>query len=205
MAARQDTPAAGARERAAAVAREAFDGYAPQSTAALACRAGCSFCCRSLLVEASPPEIFALAARIDALPAARRADVQARIRAADDATRGLSVAQRVAARVPCPLLEDDRCSVYDSRPLSCRAAVSLDAGACESSFNGVPAKVPMPRAFMDALGDSVRGLGAALARIGLPLRGYELNAALRVAVETKDAATRWQAGEDVFAPAEVRR
>lgn len=187
------------------IAQDAFAGYAPRSAEPLACRAGCSFCCRSLRVEASPPEIFALAARIDEFPAARREAALGRIRAADDATRGLSAAQRIAARVPCPLLENDRCSVYDSRPLSCRAAVSLDAGACESSFEGTPTAVPVPRVFWDALGESVRSLGAALARVGLPLRAYELNAALRIAVETRDARARWAAGEDIFAPAEAGR
>jgi Fe-S-cluster containining protein len=187
------------------ITQDAFAGYAPKSAAPIACRAGCSFCCRSLRVSVSPPEIFALAACIDALPAAGREATLARIRAADDATRGLSVAQRTAARIPCPLLENDRCSVYDSRPLSCRAAVSLDAGACQSSFEGRPTPVPVPRAFWDALGESVRSLGAALARIGLPLRAYELNAALRIAVETQNAPARWAAGEDIFAPAQDER
>jgi len=187
------------------IAQQAFAGYAPKSAEKLACRAGCSFCCRALRVEASPPEIFALAAQIDSLPAAQREATLARIRAADNATRGLSAAQRGAARIPCPLLEDDRCSVYDSRPLSCRAAVSLDAGACKSSFEGTPAAVPMPRVFWEALGESVRRLGAALAQAGLPLRAYELNAALRIAVETRDAPARWAAREDIFAPAEAGR
>ena len=186
------------------IAQRAFAGYAPRSAEPLACRAGCSFCCRSPQVEASSPEIFALAARIDALPAAQREAMLARVRAADDATRGLSAAQRAAARIPCPLLENDRCSVYESRPLSCRAAVSLDAGACQSSFEGTPIPVPVPRVFWEALGESVRSLGAALAAAGLPLRAYDLNAALRIAVETPDAPARWAAGEDIFAPAETR-
>ena len=139
------------------------------------------------------------------LPAAQRETTLARIRTADDATRGLSVAQRSAAKIPCPLLEADRCSVYDTRPLSCRAAVSLDAGACQSSFAGAPVPVPMPRVFWEALGESVRGLGAALAKAGLPLRTYDLNAALRIAVETPDAPARWAAGEDIFASAETGR
>jgi hypothetical protein len=187
------------------IAQRAFADFAPAGGESLACRAGCSFCCRALLVEASPPEVFALAAHIDALPAARRTAAVARIRAADDATRGLTVAQRIAARVPCPLLVDDRCSVYEVRPLSCRAAVSLDADACKNSFEGRPTPVNFPRSFVDALGHGVRSIGEGLARLGLTLRGYELNAALRIAVETKDAPARWAKGEDIFAPAEIRR
>jgi Fe-S-cluster containining protein len=187
------------------IARQAFAGYAPGSAETLACRAGCSFCCRSPRVEASPPEVFALAARLDAMPAAQREAIHMRIRDADDRTRGLNVAQRMAARVPCPLLENEQCSVYEVRPLSCRAAVSLDAGACQKSYEGTPTPVPLPRVFLEALGESVRGLSATLARLGLPLRGYELNAALRVAIETKDAPARWAAGEDIFAAAEEKR
>jgi hypothetical protein len=186
------------------IAQQAFAGYAPQSPEPLACRAGCSFCC-SLMIEATAPEVLVLAARVDAMPPAQREATRARIRAADDRTRGLDITQRVAARIPCPLLENDRCSVYDVRPLSCRAAVSLDAAACKSSFEGTPTPVPTPRVFLDALGASVRGLATSLARLGLPLRGYELNAALRIAIETEDAPARWAAGEDIFAPAETAR
>lgn len=187
------------------LAQQVFAGYAPRSAEPLACRAGCSFCCRSLRVDVSPPEIFVLAAHIDAMPAAQREAIHARIRLADDKTRGLNAAQRMAARVPCPLLENDRCGAYEARPLSCRAAVSLDAGACQKSYEGTPTPVPLPRVFMDALGESVRGLAAALGRAGLPLRGYELNAALRIAIETPDAPARWAAGEDIFAPSETGR
>lgn len=191
-----------------AVAQQALDSYAPKAApeaADIACRAGCSFCCRSLLIEISVPEALALAETIKAMPEPHRAATIARVRDADDRTRGLTMLQRMQARVACPLLQNDRCSAYDSRPLSCRAAVSLDANACEQSFAGTPTPVPVPRAYWDALGVSVNALGAALAARGLPLRSYEFNAALRIAIETEDAAGRWAGGEDIFAPAQCAR
>jgi hypothetical protein len=185
--------------------RQALDGYAPKpplGAASIACRAGCSFCCRSLRIEVSAPEALGVAEAINAMPEPQRAATLARVRDAEDRTRGMTTAQRVQARVPCPLLQDDRCSVYDARPLSCRAAVSLDAAACEQSFAGIPTPIPMPRAYWEALGVSVNALGAALVAHGMPPRSYEFNAAVRIAVETNDAAARWAAGEDFFAPAQ---
>jgi hypothetical protein len=189
-------------------ARQAADRYAPKpppDAADIACRAGCSFCCRSPLIEVAVPEALTLAETIKAMPEPQRAATIARVRDADDRSRGLTMAQRLQARIACPLLQDDRCSVYDARPLSCRAAVSLDAAACERSFAGTPTPIPMPRAYWEALGASVNALGQAFAAHGMPLRSYEFNAALRIALEMDDAAARWAAGEDIFAPAQATR
>jgi hypothetical protein len=193
--------------RAAALqnaARRALDDYAPEAppdAANIACRAGCSFCCRSPLIEVSAPEVLGVAEAIKAMPELQRAETIARVRAADDRTRNRTIAQRAQVRIACPLLQNDRCSVYDARPLSCRAAVSLDAAACERSFGGTPTPIPSPRAYWEALGATLNALGAALAAHGMPLHIYEFNAALRIALDTDEPAERWAAGEDIFASA----
>src|SRR5690606_35956243 len=42
-------------------------------------------------------------------------------------------AQWPVTLLPCPLLEDERCSIYPVRPFVCRSVTSYDAGACEAS------------------------------------------------------------------------
>lgn len=72
----------------------------------LACRSGCSACCRVEL-EVSQVEAEALREALAALDA----EVRSRL------------AERAHARSPgdpCVMLEDDRCVVYDARPLVCR-------------------------------------------------------------------------------------
>ena len=78
----------------------------------LACRAGCSGCCRHHL------SVFAVEAEearaaIEILPAQVRASVEGQAR---------EVIKREARGEPvaCPLLVNDRCSIYESRPMICR-------------------------------------------------------------------------------------
>jgi len=78
----------------------------------LACRAGCSGCCHHHL------SVFAVEAEtvrtaIEELPTQVRARVEAQAR---------EVIKREAhgEAVTCPLLIDDCCSIYQSRPLICR-------------------------------------------------------------------------------------
>jgi Fe-S-cluster containining protein len=78
----------------------------------LTCRAGCSGCCQHHL------SVFAVEAEearaaIDAMPPELRGRVEEQAR---------DVIEREARGLPvtCPLLIDDRCSIYPSRPLICR-------------------------------------------------------------------------------------
>jgi Fe-S-cluster containining protein len=78
----------------------------------LVCRAGCSGCCHHHL------SVFAVEAD----------EIRRAIEAASDQTRARIEAQARAVierealgeEVACPLLLDDRCSIYESRPLICR-------------------------------------------------------------------------------------
>lgn len=78
----------------------------------LVCRAGCSGCCHHHL------SVFAVEAAtvreaVEALPESLRARLQQQAREVLELeTRG--------ERVACPMLINDRCSIYESRPLICR-------------------------------------------------------------------------------------
>src|SRR2546426_7210761 len=78
----------------------------------LVCRAGCSGCCHHHL---SVFEVEAVVVReaVAALPA----EIRERIR-----HQAREVREREARGEPvaCPLLLDDRCAIYSSRPLICR-------------------------------------------------------------------------------------
>jgi hypothetical protein len=47
------------------------------------------------------------------------------------AIAGLAPPARYAKGLPCPLLEDQRCSIYDDRPETCRSYLSLSRARCE--------------------------------------------------------------------------
>ncbi len=71
----------------------------------LACRPGCSGCCRHLTL--SWVEGFALAEAVRALPAEAADEIRSR-------------AGSSSASSPCPLLADGLCLLYASRPIICR-------------------------------------------------------------------------------------
>ena len=71
----------------------------------IACRSGCSGCCRHITL--SWVEAVALATSLAALPSAEVEEIRHRAR-----TASLDGA--------CPLLTDDRCALYRSRPIICR-------------------------------------------------------------------------------------
>jgi len=78
----------------------------------LVCRAGCAGCCHHHL------SVFAVEAEearaaIDTLPAPIRARVE-------EQAREVIKLEARGERVACPLLVDDRCSIYESRPVICR-------------------------------------------------------------------------------------
>jgi Fe-S-cluster containining protein len=78
----------------------------------LVCRAGCSGCCHHHL------SVFAVEAEearaaIEILPASIRANVEKQ-------AREVIKLEAQGKPVTCPLLVDNRCSIYESRPLICR-------------------------------------------------------------------------------------
>lgn len=160
----------------------------------VSCSPGCAACCRHL-VPVSPVEAVALAEAVAALPADRRDAVRRRFAAAvarmeelgmldPSAPRGRYALQSAAppgaptwedvslryfaASIPCPLLEDERCSVYEERPLPCREyCVTTPPELC-ATLDPAVETVDRPA----HLGDTLSAACAILARLphgGLPL------------------------------------
>lgn len=166
--------------------------HAVEQGVALACRPGCSHCCRAR-VEASPPEVFRIASALRALPADTLAALVARMRVH---RAGAGDAKRWQDRPPCPFLEDDLCAIYPLRPSACRRAHSLDALQCAASASEVPQSLKI-LAGVEALSQGVAG---AYADVGLDARGHELVSAVLVALDDAEAAARWHAGGAPFPP-----
>jgi Fe-S-cluster containining protein len=173
-------------------------------TQEIACRAGCAWCC-SLFVSATAPEILQIA---DYLRATYSADDLAALRERlvqrVKQLQGKTAEQRSAARLPCVLLMNNRCSVYPVRPLACGSWTSTDAKRCEESWRHRWAKtITANQMQLWLYGGVMLGLSEGLAASGLASEQLDLTAALRIALDTPDAAARWLAGEPIFAPARI--
>jgi len=171
---------------------------------AIACRAGCAWCC-SLFVSATAPEIIQIADYLRATrPASELAALHEHLLERELLLAGKTAEQRSAARLPCVLLENQRCSVYPVRPLACGSWTSTDAQRCEESWRRHWAvTITANQMQMWLYGGVMLGLREGLEAYGLASEQLDLTTALRIALDTPDAAERWLAGEPIFADARV--
>jgi hypothetical protein len=197
-------------ERAMSGTSQLVDGLLARAPVGeLACRAGCGHCCHQV-VGATAPEALAI---YEHLRTTRTPDelaqVVTRIREAEERSRGLTSEERTSPELPCPFLEEERCTVYEVRPLACRGKTSLDAAACERTLRDpearaaylegsltVPCYVEPLRAFHAV----TAGMQLALHELhGLRTAPLELKAAMRILVDDPEGVPeRWLAGEDPF-------
>jgi hypothetical protein len=161
----------------------------------IACKKGCSSCCH-IWVSVSAPEALSIAKIVKQ----RGLAAIEKVRSTHEATKDYDFVSRGEHPFPCPLLENDTCSIYDARPKSCRFASSIDAEICARSYINISNEdIPMPAMHVFGRDRYTMVMAAALRDAGLRHQAYEFNAALVRALEIDDAEQRWLAGEDVFA------
>ncbi len=168
----------------------------------LACAAGCSYCCHSSTVHASTPEILRIASWLkEHRTADELAELQARSKEAAARIAPLDLGGRAREKVACPLLDSasGRCSVYDVRPISCRAYHSGSVEACKRAHDEGEANpiLPIDPPLFQVAHAHAFGMMTALASEGLDTGPYDLTAALPVVLES-DLDERWLAGEKVL-------
>jgi Fe-S-cluster containining protein len=156
----------------------------------IACKTGCTFCCRLPIVMTDVPTVFRLGFQVaSGLPHETMVTVATSMNNADR---------------PCIFLVDDACSVYADRPIVCRSYNAFDAGACaEGRFlsageelTGIGLGDPWPYGVGAAIQD---GMASGLASLGIDARQVPMVPALRMLASDIDAAERWLRGEPAFA------
>ena len=162
----------------------------------IACRIGCSYCCY-IRVHLTPMELIFLVDSIQSNFSENEIEaLKNRLDSTDQITHDMTDEERGRAKIPCPLLVDNRCSAYEARPLECRGYNSTNVEACRQAFNNydtwdVPIFSPQYLAF--------KNTQAALARAtNNSVELLELTTALRIALNDDTAIDRWLAGENTF-------
>jgi Fe-S-cluster containining protein len=172
-----------------------------QTEVKLACARGCSYCCH-LRVEIRPHDAFVLAQHIQAtFDSAKRAAAVSRIEETLRRIEALTPEQHVRAGIPCALLEEGVCSVYEGRPATCRKYYSVSVETCRNAYDNTAA--PLTGEIED---EEVRMAGNAIAlgyAKGLEDAGYdatlyELHFALHAALTNPKAEKRYRQGKRPF-------
>ncbi len=176
--------------------QEAANGRQPD------CREGCCHCCYQV-ASVTPLEAIAIFEYIST--SFTTADLQ-RVRGASREyhAKMAGLAPDEYRAEPCPLLENDRCSVHADRPAACRGFFSYDVNACiarreTSTYSAAPLAIP-PLHITDAF---MAGQMSALSGKELATEYLILGSALHVLFEQDRVAERFFAGEDVFAAARM--
>ena len=193
----RNTKTASRATKAAALIDQVFDLTVrklplAQRHPALACTEGCTFCCHNV-VMATAPEIFLAA---NALRTGHGQAFAAAVRGRCDAVLS---ARAAGARPPCPLLENERCSVYAARPAVCRKHTSFAVSACRNEHAGHPSSIPI-RSFDQKVFECCAVALITGMRLWDGRRGsvFELSGGLPVALDDPAAERKWLSGEDVF-------
>lgn len=195
-------------EKAAAFAENmAQQGRHPLSPP-VACADKCSWCCNQQ-VRATAPEIFRIVRHLDDPDLQqRRAATVARLQQLDKATRGLSAQGRARIPKPCAFLVDNRCSIYEVRPMACAEYTSYDVGVCkrwhrlgQRGTGGPVHEKARLLAFTSVQAGMVRALTNAAPQADSAW--LELTAAVVDALKTPDAEASWLRGEPIFAAAHL--
>jgi Fe-S-cluster containining protein len=162
------------------------------------CRAGCTSCCY-LMVQGTPYEVLAIARHLLATKTpAEIESLKQRLQAVAEVPPDPVL--RLEAKMPCALLEDGRCSVYEHRPSVCRMTLSQSRAACDSCLQKGSGSIP----YIDQPGKIAAamqmGIDHALrTRRNLATEGAELSRALLIALRDPEGTlTLWREGKDPF-------
>lgn len=165
-----------------------------------ACRERCTACC-FLHVVASPMEVLAIAqAAHDKLSTNQLSELRRKIDEHLSTTADLNAAERQRIRLACPLLEQERCSLYEHRPNSCRGWNSLDKSVCDADLANPDSHLETPLNLGQYIiaGRVVEGMSAACRSLHLEHHTLDFVRGLKIALDDPAAAKDWRAGADVF-------
>jgi Fe-S-cluster containining protein len=161
----------------------------------LACAVGCTFCCHQY-VGLSMPELAILTKFIQSnFKAAQITRLIGRLNEVASATKGMGQFERAASKIDCPLLDQTsrQCSIYATRPLTCRGMHSLDRDACEAddATPGQNHPIPQYESHKSIVQSIAIGLQLGLAENDIEPEELELTSALLQALTGPGAIDHW--------------
>lgn len=164
------------------------------------CEKGCHYCCH-LRVSTDGATILALAEHIRLTRNPKEgAALIAKLDAFDEESKKIDPANIAFTPRLCPLNEDGLCTVYEARPLSCRAWHSQSLAACKHGFeaNHRHSRIPLDGRRMDLKHVYDAALTDGLAAAGFDMKELELAPALAIALRDAVTAEQYAKSGGVF-------
>jgi Fe-S-cluster containining protein len=177
----------------------AYDAAPAEAKASVACRAGCGTCCHVPVgVQAHEVLLAAEFVQLNFSPEELEG-VIARTAAHRAAFAGKSMSERAALKIPCTLLRDGSCSIYEARPEACRSHHSRNLEGCYTNLNSgvdlVDVLIPEIRGRMFAV---MLGTDQGVVEAGFDGRAYDFGSALHEALTDSLCAARWMQRKPTF-------
>lgn len=171
----------------------------------IACAAGCAWCCHEPL-QVSPLDAISVAdyLRRHGRSAAPLEEYRARL----ESEFGYQRERLKACFWACPFLDvgERLCSLYEARPVICRAFHSLEVATCERRVREARPErsVPMHLNLMGFVGLPMEGAHRALKELSVQLSPVVLGPAVALLLNDFESVTRdWIQGQDVFRGVQV--
>jgi Fe-S-cluster containining protein len=181
--------------------------YFQKEQGAIACQAGCNFCCH-LRVMVYPHEAIALHRHLrSSLPAQQAQLVRERLKSnALRLTQGQAGSDGASEpRTACAFLIGGQCSVYEVRPAACAGYHSLSREACErdhqaagsAAADAIPSEgIPQSQAMRHVALSLDEGLRVGLNTAGLSSSQVELQTGVAALLAEPALIGRWRAGRE---------
>jgi len=159
------------------------DEYRP----ALHCKKGCSYCCCKPGVLTTIPELLRILDHVrSTFRTNELSELNDRARRYATQIEGRNFNDPTDQSVPCPLLVDGCCSVYEVRPLVCRGYNSTSVDACRNAHEDSTARVPIFAVLKDVTDGATVGAAQCLEAAGFNDSLVDLGSALQIALAAGD-------------------
>ena len=166
----------------------------------VACGADCSYCCHVPRVLVTLPELARILEEVQGWPADR---IQALERRLEAHVRAQPDIGPPAAKPPCALLVDHRCSVHDVRPLVCRGQHAYDVQQCKTHCETGAGETTQLTVVLDAVRGTMSGVAGAFEKMGARVGVLDLSRALLLALENPRVVAQAASGFPSLASATV--
>lgn len=171
------------RYRELVEAAEVEIGAMTAQAGAIPCKAGCNYCCKDERIPLTEREAELIVEHIE-----QRLDPAQKERVVDSILAA-SAPTTDHANVPCAFLIDERCAIYESRPLACRTYFSHSVASCDAFYcdkTKVPQRFSAPKVVEIAVREVTRAARHS--------RLYEINSLMRRIYSGPGKPAQWLAG-----------